>query len=283
VLSQGVVTRSLTNPAFLLTACNGMLRFDGCRAGAVLEAPTVFRLRCFDVKFSIAEKTAHHAVIDRTAAWPALHALEKRAGARTKVLFGELFSYARLKTEAKIERHKSAVDQNGYRRGNHRSAACRYTPVNRNAGFVKIALPRLRKQQHLPLLLPTMGSDERAAPDDEDRCHAAGISGVIQPGNAHEFALALVPLPSAAGVGLDFAAPCWLRQQIAEALWTPPPLAVGLPTAPTWRRGSDPGKISTMARYTIDKTYFRQPHRHGRTYGQQGSVSISASTTCRRS
>jgi hypothetical protein len=33
LLSQGVVTRSLTNPALLLTAYNAVLNFGGCRAG----------------------------------------------------------------------------------------------------------------------------------------------------------------------------------------------------------------------------------------------------------
>jgi Flp pilus assembly protein TadG len=90
------------------------------------------------------------------------------------------------------------------------------------------------------------------------------------------FALALVPLTIAAGVGLDFARAMLVRQQIAEAL-DAAALAVGSSNSTDLAAAQTLAQKYFDANYTIDKTYFGTPTVTVSSYDNTGSVSISAS------
>jgi Flp pilus assembly protein TadG len=92
------------------------------------------------------------------------------------------------------------------------------------------------------------------------------------------FAIAVVPIAIAAGVGLDFARAMLVRQQMSEAL-DAAALAVGSTTGLNSTSAQALAQKYFDANYTVDQTAFGSPTIPPLTYNANGSVTITATST----
>ena len=91
------------------------------------------------------------------------------------------------------------------------------------------------------------------------------------------FAIAVVPIAIAAGVGLDFARAMLVRQQMSEAL-DAAALAVGSTTGLDSTSAQALAQKFFNANYTVDQTAFGTPTIAPLTYNANGSVTITATS-----
>jgi Flp pilus assembly protein TadG len=88
------------------------------------------------------------------------------------------------------------------------------------------------------------------------------------------FAISMIPLAIAAGVGLDFSRAMLVRQQMGEAL-DAAALAIGSTTGLTQATAQTLAQQYFNANYTVDKTAFGTPATPIVTYSSSGSVQLS--------
>jgi Flp pilus assembly protein TadG len=88
------------------------------------------------------------------------------------------------------------------------------------------------------------------------------------------FAVSMIPLAIAAGVGLDFSRAMLVRQQMGEAL-DAAALAIGSTTGLTQATAQTLAQQYFNANYTVDKTAFGTPATPIVTYSSSGSVQLS--------